>query len=51
MPAVNMSTRRLAHHTADGQDAAGDDAVHGGGEHHGADHVPLAGPQAQEPSR
>ena len=39
--------RRLAHHTADGQDAAGDDAVHGGGEHHGADHVPLAGPQAQ----
>ena len=39
--------RRLAHHTADGQDAAGDDAVHGGGEHHGADHVPLAGAQAQ----
>src|SRR5699024_11034453 len=34
--------RALAHDTADGQDAAGDDAVDAAGQDNGADQVPLA---------
>ena len=44
---MNSSAARLADDAADGQDAAGDDAVHGVGQHDGADHVPLAGAQGQ----
>src|SRR5699024_5675942 len=39
--------RALAHDTADGQDAAGDNAVDAAGQHDGADDVPFAGAQAQ----
>ena len=37
----------LAHDAAHGQNAAGNDAVDGVGQHHRANHAPLSGPQAQ----
>ena len=38
---------RLAEDAADRQDAAGDDAVHAAGQHHGADDTPLARTEAE----
>ena len=39
----------LPHDAADGQNTAGDDAVHRSRQHHRADHVPFAGTQRQRP--
>ena len=46
-PGGVQQRRAFPHDAADGQNAAGDDAVDGVGQHHGTDHAPLSGPQPQ----
>ena len=41
----------LPHDAADGQNTAGDDAVHRSRQHYGTDHVHLPAPSASAPSR
>ena len=46
-PGGVQQCRTFPHDAADGQNAAGDDAVDGVGQHHGTDHAPLSGSQPQ----